>query len=332
MFVKQTRILPQDLKKAFIHLEGNPKKINIPGSFVIATNPGVEKTDHGYLLVYRAECTSLVDFLVKQVTFNRNKKLGLCCLDSGLNVIGQPIYLKSSAPNVAVKKQSPNDPRLIRFEDKIYAFYNDRFYCHEEKKHVRQVYMCDVSVKGFGEPKPLVFDDRLNFTEKGQKFKNIEKNWSPFVFEDNLYLIYLIDPHVVLKLDVETGQCSLIAENQSQKIWDFGIARGGTPCLKDKDRYITFFHSPYPAKCLGHSHPNAYIMGAYAFSAEPPFEIIGVTKSPLCADFFYSGLRKFIFPTALVDDGQNVLVFYGRDDKEMWSLKVSKDQLYQLLD
>lgn len=326
-FIKQLRFLPDHLKESIVNLEGSARKIHIPSRFVIATNPGVVKDEDGFLLVFRAECTSLFDYLFKHLTFNRTKKLGLCRLDHEFNVVSTPIYLKESAPGEKKSKQSPNDPRLVAFRGKYYAFYNDRYFSAEENGFVRQLYMCEVMQDGFGAAKRLTFPLREEFTEKGQKFRHIEKNWSPFVFEDQLYLVYLIEPHVVIHLDVESGQCELVSECDYQKVWDFGIARGGTPCIKLGDQYLSLFHSPCKGFCLGHSHPNVYIMGAYAFSSTPPFEIKGMTKKPIANETFFKGIRKLIFPTALIDQGDDLLIFYGRDDKEMWVFKTPKDKL-----
>lgn len=326
-YIKQYRILPEKLKESLLYLDGDARRIDLPGKCVIGTNPGVIKKDQGYLLVFRAESTSFFDYVIRHVTFQRNKELGLVHLSKDLEVVTSPVYLKNSAPGVKLKKQSPNDPRLIEFQGKVYAFYNDRATCEEEKGFVRQLYMCEVFDDGFGEAKKLHFPETDRFTNVGLKFKNVEKNWSPFVFNDQLYLVYLIEPHVVIHLDIESGECQLVSVNEYSKIWDFGIARGGTPAIELDDYFLTFFHSPYKGKVLGHSHPNIYIMGAYAFSKKPPFEILKKTEFPLADQTFFKGIRKFVFPTALVDEGKSLRIFYGRDDKELWSWEISKDEL-----
>ena len=324
--------MPKELKASFVDLPCTPKKIALLNRWEVGTNPGVVADGEGYLLAYRAEYTSFLNYLVKHVTLNRNKVIGLARLDQELNVIGTSSYLKDSAPGVKATKQSPNDPRMIKLGDNAYIFYNDRYYCEEEKTHVRQMYMCPVVGDHFGEAKRLVFADSTAFTNKGNKFRNIEKNWSPFIYNNEIHLIYLIDPLVVLRLDIESGECTFVSENESKKIWDVGIARGGTPCVKDGDHYLSLFHSPAKATCLGHAHANAYVMGAYWFSSEPPFEVVRSTKRPFNGKSFYTGLRKFIFPTALIDEGDSVLVFYGKDDKEMWALKITKNELRELGD
>lgn len=326
LFIKQARILPSELKSAFVDLGGDAKQIHLPGLFEIGTIPGVVKSEDGYLMVYRAEYRSFFDYLIKHITMHRNKSLGLCRLNHDLQVVSAPIYLSESAPGIKRSKHSPNDPRLIKCQERYFTFYNDRAYV-EEVGYVRKMYMCEVFPDRFGTAKILTFQESALFTVKGKKFHHVEKNWSPFIYQGKIYLVYLIEPHVIVKLDIDTGVCELVEENESKKIWDFGIARGGTPCVQIGNEYLSLFHSPYQVTCLGHSHKNAYIMGAYWFSAEPPFKITRMTKRPLSSYTFYSGLRKFIFPSSLIDEGDDLLIFYGRDDKEIWALKVPKDKL-----
>lgn len=325
--IKQSRILPEKLQKSFLHLPGKRQTIVMPNRWEVATNPGVIKWGEEYLMVYRAESISFWDYVLKHLTFNRNKRLGLRKLDSELRPLQKVTYLEESAPGISKKKQSPNDPRLIEYGGRVWAFYNDRVYLEHERKYVRQMYLCEVFEDGFGVPKHLTFPQKDLFTDKGQKLAQVEKNWTPFVHGEDLYLIYLLEPFVVLKVDVESGLCKLIQENASQKVWDFGLVRGGTPCIRDNDHYLGFFHAPYPGTCLGHSHSNIYVMGAYWFSGEPPFTLEKASQYPLCGEDFYTGLRKLIFPTALIDEGEYIRIFYGKDDKSIESWKVSKKVL-----
>ncbi len=329
LFLKRTRILTKELKSSFVDLGGEAKEIRFPHRFVKATNPGVVKFKEGYLMIFRTKYRSLSDFLIKKMTMRQNNPLGLCRLNKDLEVVSEPIYMNGSTPAVNINKQSPNDPRLIEHQGRFWAFYNDRVYL-DGVGYVRKMCMCEVFPDHFGIPKILTFPESHTFTEKGKKFHHVEKNWTPFIYQGGIYMIYLIEPHVILKLDLDTGVCHLVSESPSGKIWDFGIARGGTPCIEDKDGYMTFFHSLYPVTGLGHAHNNAYLLGAYWFSGQPPFEIIKRTTKPLSSPSFYAGFKKIVYPTSLVDEGDHLLLFYGRDDQEIWALRVSKEQLNAL--
>ncbi len=325
-FVKRTRILTKELQASFVDLGDDAKKIRFPGRFVKALNPGVVKFGDGYLMVFRAKYVSFFDFIIKNITGRCKNAIGLCRLNSDLEVVSEPIFLNGSAPAVSVSKQNPTDPRLIEFQGRFYAFYNEVAFV-DGVGYGRKMYMCEVFPDHFGVPQILNFPDTDAFAVKGNKLQHVEKNWTPFIYQGDIYFIYLIEPQVILKLDIDSGICRLVQENPTEKIWDFGIARGGTPCVQDGEDYLTFFHSIYPVTCLGHSHNNAYIMGACWFSGQPPFEIIKKTQKPLSSPTFYTGSKKIIFPSALIDEGDHFLLFYGRDDSGVWALKISKDKI-----
>lgn len=96
-----------------------------------------------------------------------------------------------------------------------------------------------------------------------------EKNWTWFEHDDVLHYVYSISPHVVV---------STIAQMAQVKIpWQYGEPRGGTPPVRVGDEYISFFHSSLPWQ----PPKRRYFMGAYTFSAKPPFEPLRSTRSPL---------------------------------------------------
>jgi len=78
-------------------------------------------------------------------------------------------------------------------------------------------------------------------------------------------------------------------------------------------------------------------MGAYIFSAEPPFEITAISLVPIAHDSMYSGqwiyypgapflMDYVVFPTGFVlplPGEDDVFLFYGHQDKQGWVLKMS---------
>lgn len=70
----------------------------------------------------------------------------------------------------------------------------------------------------------------LPLSISGQPIKAVEKNWTPFVFNEKLHFIYSFSPLVILSCDRETGICSATQKNQS--LPSIGQYRGGTPALQ----------------------------------------------------------------------------------------------------
>ena len=67
------------------------------------------------------------------------------------------------------------------------------------------------------------------------------------------------------------------------------------------------------------------------FNSVPPFEVKYMSPAPIVAKEFYSGKSAFkrktnyiIFPMSIIVNEENILLFYGRNDKEAWLLTLNK--------
>lgn len=106
--------------------------------------------------------------------------------------------------------------------------------------------------------------------------KGFEKNWIWFHDERGWHFVYSMQPHTVC--DVVDGMVvNVNTTSGDQRVWTYGEQRGGTPPVRVGDEYFSFFHSsvawmpPY----------RRYFAGCYAFSADPPYEVTGITSYPL---------------------------------------------------
>lgn len=80
-------------------------------------------------------------------------------------------------------------------------------------------------------------------------------------------------------------------------MWEYGHIRGGTPALLlsrvnfETDCYLAFFHS----RKVIHPHErglkprDTYFMGAYLFSAAPPFVPLALSRVPILVEEYYQG-------------------------------------------
>jgi hypothetical protein len=163
-----------------------------------------------------------------------------------------------------------------------------------------------------------------------------QKNWVPFEWHHSLLFGYTINPHEVLVANLGTGICQSTGATYASLPWTAGEPRGGTPALLVDGEYLAFFHSSLQhvssisnGRSLWH-----YYMGAYTFSAEPPFEIKKISSTPINGKDFYTVSnyeKRVIFPGgyAVVDD--KIYVAYGKDDCEVWIAILDKRQLKESL-
>jgi hypothetical protein len=134
------------------------------------------------------------------------------------------------------------DPRLFLYHNEIYMLFNIR-----NPRVTGGRLMCLSRYDRF-HPVQLRIENRT--------LCYIEKNWSPLIKNDQLYLIYTYEPLVVLKYDFnEKGVCQVIYDQTlltptpaptPASMSPFSHLRGGSnllPFNEDRDLYIGLCHS-----------------------------------------------------------------------------------------
>jgi hypothetical protein len=122
------------------------------------------------------------------------------------------------------------DPRLVLYHDQIYAMINI-VNPHKENNRL----MC---ITPYNEFKPVVLKI------KDVPINGIEKNWTPLVKDDQLYLIYTFDPLVVIRYDFNPeGLCELVFAQSGVTfpLTTYRYLRGGSNMLPLGDRREVYF-------------------------------------------------------------------------------------------
>lgn len=86
----------------------------------------------------------------------------------------------------------------------------------------------------------------LSVTEKLQS----EKNWMPFIFNDNVYFIYSICPLKIYKLDVDSSKVNLVIDRNCEQ--DLSSFRGSAGLIPYKNGLLGTIHQVY------HNNPRKY--------------------------------------------------------------------------
>jgi predicted GH43/DUF377 family glycosyl hydrolase len=169
-----------------------------------------------------------------------------------------------------------------------------------------------------------------------------EKNWVPFIYQDQLLLAYSLEPHKIFSPRLDgSGVCDTIALTKNPTPWDLGILRGSTPAFLENDQYLAFFHSSTKMASVQSQGKEIlhYFIGAYTFSKEFPFEITSMSPEPIIGNHFYTGIEyqhywkplRCVFPCGYISDSDFIWLAYGRDDHECWIAKLDKSKLFQSL-
>lgn len=292
------------------------KQIKIRG-YPNAYNPSLIPYKDGYLLSFRF--ISRRPDAVKTDFRTDLSFIGVARLDKKFRVSEKTIQLLNIISHSQKISLTAEDARLFNIDNRIFIFFNDLplFQTHD----------------GFAMYFAELIEERGIFVLKGPaKLLNypfaisIEKNWSPFLYGNKLYMIYSAQPQIILEVDLNTGHCQEVVREYPHLHWNLGIIRGGTPAYPINDQLITFFHSSFPAQI---SKGRAYIMGAYIFDKDPPFSIRAMTPTPLGDLSYYTegNSTKIVFPGGLVVQDHHILVAWGKNDKQIFITTFDKAKL-----
>ena len=289
-------------------------------NFPYAFNPSLLKADEGLILAFRY-CPDIEKDYISSI--------GIVLLDDDLAPVGKPQILDIPHPDSSIPPHQ-EDPRLIRWNRKIYLVYNDCL--ANVKSHLtdrRDMFFVELILSDgkffLGEPVKLVYEEKYDT-------QVCQKNWVPFVYDDHLLFAYSMTPHEILFPDTKNGKCSPIYSTQANTGWQWGQLRGGTQAELWDGEYLSFFHSSKKeataaskGKLIKH-----YFVGAYTFSAKPPFSITKLTPAPIVGKIYYSADKigqRVVFPGGMVIRENDILLAYGRNDREIWISTIDKHKL-----
>jgi FkbM family methyltransferase len=223
-------------------------------------------------------------------------------LDSEFRETGEPVKLdlfhKTSA------NYGREDPRLFLFRGQLHV----AFIGVMGNRRAGRVHYTNVLYARLGDG----FQVEQIFAPVYPKRNKWEKNWSFFEHDDQLYAVYSIAPHRVLRIDGERAEMAF--ETPCSAKWSSGEPRGGTSPVLVGNEFWHFFHSRSQRGRL-----RVYDMGLYTFEAKPPFTIKRFTPSPIdVADPANKPRDQYaavVFPCGAVWDGTNWTVSMGIHDR-----------------
>jgi len=165
----------------------------------------------------------------------------------------------------------PADPRLFSASKRVLGVFNTG---HSESPNRNFLFELDQTGRSISSLKEIVKLDR----------RAIEKNWGFFEYENEVYAVYSISPWVIVKLEKDVYDSSIINAKEVHRInWNshlfeenFGELRGGaSPFLyRGNFYYITQSHIK---TFLG----KIYFGSMIEFESKPPFRIKKVSSTPV---------------------------------------------------
>lgn len=285
--------------------------------FPHAYNPSILKFEDRYILTFR-HCPD-----ISKPWFS---EIGIVILNQQFEPISTPQILQTRFKGHKAPPQA-EDARILAHQGKLFLLYNDnvdKFVYPNVKRHM---YLAELTYRD--NQFDLSVPKKLSYV----KPKLWEKNWVPFLYENELFFIYSIFPHQILKPNLTTGECPTAYKHDFSNHWKWGKLRGGTPAQLVDGNYLAFFHSSNKGMEDRSSSKCQYYLGAYLFSAKPPFQILKMSPKPIqdARLFLSDRSRRIFFPSGFLISGDNIYLVYGKDDREMGVAKIGKKALMKSL-
>lgn len=311
------------------------KQIEIP-NHPYAFNPCIFKWTEGYLLTFREILSAKPFDYANGNSGLCHSLVGLVKLNGNFELISDPQILDTDFYHPHNSYWGAEDARLLEIKGKIYIIYSDN-----KDKTINEgsyrVYLAEI----FEENDQFKVSPSICLSKfEGAKINRREKNWVPFACENTLLLGYSINPHRVLR-PMTGGECVTLNKTRKEIFWPWGELRGGTPAQLVDGEYLAFFHSTIDMASIHSSNKMAahYFMGAYTFENKLPFNLKKISTEPIIGKGFYSGKSyvpywkpvNVVFPCGFVFDENFIWVSYGRQDHEMWLVKLDKAGLMSSL-
>lgn len=318
-FLEAATKSPRILKEIILE-----KKQIIFDNFPKAHNPSLIAVKGGFLFTFR---------YCPDPNKCWNSYIGITLLDTDFKEIIPPHLLNTRLSDDLIISQA-EDARIFEDDGKIYVVYNDNMDLENPTQYQRRdIHIAEVLYDGgrfiLGEPVKLIHQNKYA-TQMWQK------NWSPFSYQNQLYFIYSPDPHEIIEPDFASGICTKAYSTKVPLQWKWGKMRGGTPAVFVDGEYLAFFHSAIEELTSISSGVKKwhYYMGAYTFTAKPPFCITKATPFPISTKGFYveSGCdKRVIYPGGFAATHDKIYLAYGKDDCEMWIATLDKARLKKML-
>lgn len=304
------------------------KRVEIPGH-PHAFNPSLIRWNGALLMSFR-EVVKVEDV---KVSCAAESIVGIVMLDENYAPLGKPFII-----DFETSPSRPEDARLVKVGADIFMLYSD----NTDEIVTDSGFRMWMAKLVFEEGKFMLKDkERLTYFDCEQATRR-EKNWVPFDYQGNLCLAYSLIPHRIFLPIPNTECCYDLCSTDTYFDWRWGEPRGGTPAIQIGGHYLSFFHSSIEISTMhseGEKVPH-YFIGAYLFSAAPPFEITHVSKKPIIAKGFYSGFSyipywkpiQAVFPCGILVEKNEVIMTYGRQDHELWIAVMNRRELLRSLE
>lgn len=265
-----------------------------------ASNPGILKTQNGYLLNCRAvsyRVDSHQHFVPMESDGILRTRNILMRLDRDLRFLDQTEMTGTPPPVRDHVIQGMEDCRLVAFRGQV------AFTCTTADLHPDGAILMSL----------VTLDDRFHVDRhvplRFARGNPIEKNWLPFTdgTPGELRAVYGYEPLIILAVDPETGRCEAVAEHASGRNLFFRGSAGPVdlPPESGGGKLLLVHEVAF--------HGRRYYLQRFV-AIDSQSRITSVSRPFI---FFHRGI-EFVCGATLSHDGEELLITFGVEEREAW--------------
>lgn len=276
-----------------------------------AFNPAIAEVDGGYAIAYRVVQVDSEHRRVATARLDRDLALipgSVTALSDGA------VFADAGLPERALTWHA--DPVYARLGGRLYLLWNDGG--ARPANHQFIAPMTEDGLRFAGPARELTTLDR----------RDIEKNWTLFDVDGDVYATYSYRPHRVLRVDLDTTDPVIIAtpafKSEFATAYEkfFGVIRGGTQPVRVGDAFVAMAHSSYKVP-----EGRVYRGVLVEFEAKAPFRVRRISTAPFdlpshvgtvfAHEKLNPAVHEVVYPRGLIQRSSDEwIVSYGLNDEE----------------
>lgn len=298
-----------------------PIKIDLPlisdgnGATYMPMNPSIQKTPHGYRVLCRTVNyirNGYADFKIVEPNSPSKSRNFVIDYDADFNVRAQKEIVESFPRKWTSHWEGLEDARLIAEND-----YPDKFTCASIGTHAQNIGQSLCKFKYDSSDTTVIVEQLIPL--KGPDERRCEKNWLPFIKDQQLLMIYGYDPFTIFKINQATGDSETVVSYQPPL--DFSRFRGSASPIAFNQGYLFVEHEVI-------QEGNSIFYMHRFVQLDNNLKITHISK-PF---FFKKKGLEYCCGMTLDHSGKNLILSIGIDDREAYLITLDAAEAKSMLE
>lgn len=279
-------------------------------------NPSIQKTDDGYHLICRTvnySQTGAVDFKSRDpLDGTIRTKNFLIHYNHDFKIVSQKEIIENLPKNLWKSSvEGLEDCRLFRLKN------TNWFTCSTRGTHPKNIGQSLCKLEDASSATSTIKVEKF-IPLQGPDENKCEKNWLPFIHDDEIYMVYSYDPFIIYKINQANGSCEPVVQYEPSH--DFSHFRGSAAPIEFDDGYLMLVHEVVFNTQRYYLHRFLYL--------DKNFTIKKLSKP---FTFLHKGI-EYSCGMTLDHSGKKCIIPIGFEDQQAYLVSIDLETIRSLLE